>query len=89
MSNRLKKIRVERLTKNEILRRRGELTGCRFYIDAENVAHVRFYRADGSCIMPMSLHGSERGFKTLKSLANFLTEFSFELNFLCTGTEIH
>ncbi len=70
MSNRAK-IRIERLTKNELLRRRGDLSSCRIFIDADNVVHVRFYQNDALCFMPISLNGSEREFKTLKSLNNF------------------
>lgn len=86
MSNRTK-IRVERLTKNELLKRRGQLSSVRIFIDADNVCHVRFYQNDSQCYIPLSLNGSEREFKTLKSLNNFLAEFSFEPNFVCTGIE--
>lgn len=86
MSNRIK-IRVERLTKAEILKRRSEVAGCRFFVDAENIGHLRFYISDDSCLLPVSLNGAERTFKTLKSLNNFMAEFSMEPIFVCTGLE--
>lgn len=84
MSNRA---RVQRFTKSELLKKRGQFTSCRIMIDSENVVHVRFFSADDSCFMPISLNGSERQFKTIKSLQNFLLEFKYEPVFVCSFIE--